>query len=862
MTWHEAGCSVIPIRADGTKRPAVEWKPYMSTPAYEATLRQWFAHGDLGIGVVCGAVSGQLEMLELEGRAATGEHISAVTQQCEQRGVGDVLFDLLENGYAEWTPSGGLHLLYRISDHDVPGNTKVARRLATQAELDTNPQDKIKVLAETRGEGGYVIVAPTGGSVHPTGDTWSVAAGRLGQIPTINWEQRCGLVEAVNAALDQMPIQEIVPARPAASTLLPPRGDRPGDQYNANADWEQILAPHGWRIHHRTLAETYWTRPGKPKVEGWSATTGYSQDGQDRLYVWSTSTVFQSETPYSKFAAYTLLEHNGDFAAATRALAAQGWGMAKDVSTYVVGTLPTAPGTLATVDGVSAAVAEPQVPRATQAASPAVAHPQPLNWRADWPAPRIPTDTFIYTEHTYRGMAKVYADVYHDQFRFCPAEKRWYWFNGRVWHPDNKLRHKNAVVHLLDVASQQAREQDDEPLRKWVQRMCRNAPPNLLAFADSSPEIVVAPEEFNKHRNLVSVRNGVVDLDDGVSFQPHHDPRHLLTREISVDYDKDATAPQFERFLQELVPDDAMRDYLQRAVGHTMLGQAGERALFLLHGPSGTGKSQFVRLMELLFGDFAQTATPQAFNASNKNSSITNDLNDLKSARFVSLSELDENDSLNESLVKRMTGGDTAVSRALYQENRAWRVEFTLWMATNHLPRLNSDDNAIWARVKPIAFTQVVRAHGEVIRNLADKIFAEEASGILNWALEGVRQYQERGLEDVDSITAAVDDYRHQVDTVAQFVDQSIDDHVLVAGAEHQMSARTLHSMYFEWCRRNNIRPLGERRFGQRMESLGYERRKTSAANMWFGVGTGLIRNGLAQLEYSPNYTYSNWNPS
>lgn len=834
LTWHEAGCSLIPIRPDGTKRPAVQWSRFMARRANLEELQIWFNGRDRnGIAVVCGSVSGNLEMLELEGRAASGANFDLIHQHATERGVGDLWFDFLENGYTEWTPSGGLHLLYRIEDHDVPGNTKIARRPATADELADNPDDKIKVLAETRGEGGYVIVAPTGGAVHPTGDTWSVASGRLGVIPTITWDQRQRLVQAVAAALDAMPQEQPAAPRPKPSSMLPASGDRPGDQFNADAEWAQILQPHGWSVHHRTLKETYWTRPGKPRAEGFSATTGYSDDGQDRLYVFSTSTPFTPETPYSKFAAYTLLEHNGDYAAATRTLSRQGFGRQQQPGTYVAGTLTPAPQPLASGDGVHPAV----VAIPTMAApSTEVAIP---GWRADWPAPRVPTDAFLYTEHTLTGMAWIYADTYQDQFRYCADEKRWYWFNGRVWHQDRKLRHIDAVSHLLDVARQQAHAGDgDERLIKWVQRMQRSAPPNMLAWAQASPKITVAPEEFNQQRQLVSVRNGVINLDDG-AFEPHHNPKHLLTRELPMVYDKDADAPRFHTFLSQVVPDETMRGYLQRAVGQTLLGQAGERALFLLHGPSGTGKSQFIRLMELAFGDFAATATPQAFNASNKSNSISNDLNDLRSARFVSLSELDENDSLNESLVKRMTGGDTAVSRALYQENRSWRVEFTLWMATNHLPRLNSDDNAIWTRVKPVAFAQPV-ARTEMVRNLADKIFAEEAPGILNWMLEGVRLYQEHGLEDPQPVVEAVSDYRHQVDSVAQFVDEASDDQLIKVGPQESVGARMLHSFYLEWCKRNSLRPLGERRFGQRLESLGYVRERTRSGAMWVGLGTGV----------------------
>lgn len=306
-----------------------EWKRFMNERAPRLMIENFYS-GDSydGVGIICGKISGNLEMLELEGRATTSEAIDAINREAESRGVLGLLTALMNDGYAEWTPSGGIHFLYRVTDHDVAGNTKIARRPATQEELADNPQDKVKTLAETRGEGGYVIVAPTGGRVHPSGDTWSTFAGKIGVIPQVKWADRCLLIDAIKAALDEMPSEPEF-TRPAAPRAMPTGMNltRPGDDFTARTSWEEILQPKGWKIHHVTTTETFWTRPGKKRSEGWSATTGFAGNGlDDRLYVWSSSTEFDTEKPYSKFGAYTLLEHRGDFAAAARELGSRGYG--------------------------------------------------------------------------------------------------------------------------------------------------------------------------------------------------------------------------------------------------------------------------------------------------------------------------------------------------------------------------------------------------------------------------------------------------------------------------------------------------------------------------------------------------------
>lgn len=308
------GCSVIPVRADGSKAPAVAWKPYQAAAADEDTLAAWFT-GDTydGLGIVTGAASGNLELLELEGRAT--HLLPELAQLLCDSGLAD-LWQAVSQGWVVRSPSGGIHLLYRV-DGPVHGNTKLARR--------PNAEDPhlVDVLIETRGEAGYFVTAPSGGRTHPTGGAWTLLAGGPAMCPTITGEQRDALHIAA-ATFDAMPAAEPLPVASAPST--PSEGRRPGDDYNDRATWDDILTPHGWTKTKRIGAGLGWTRPGKHARDGISATTGTSADGVDRLYVFSSSTEFDTERPYSKFAAYAVLEHGGDLSAAAKALRAAGYG--------------------------------------------------------------------------------------------------------------------------------------------------------------------------------------------------------------------------------------------------------------------------------------------------------------------------------------------------------------------------------------------------------------------------------------------------------------------------------------------------------------------------------------------------------
>jgi P4 family phage/plasmid primase-like protien len=101
---------------------------------------------------------------------------------------------------------------------------------------------------------------------------------------------------------------------------------RAGDDFNERADWADILLPLGAVLHHESGGVRYWTRPGKDRRDGHSATTGYAEDA-DRLKVFTPHwPPFADGEVYSKFGAYALLNYGGDHQAAARELSRLGYG--------------------------------------------------------------------------------------------------------------------------------------------------------------------------------------------------------------------------------------------------------------------------------------------------------------------------------------------------------------------------------------------------------------------------------------------------------------------------------------------------------------------------------------------------------
>lgn len=293
------GISVVPVAEDGSKRPALtSWLAYQARVPKAIELNEWFKDRPrTGCGWITGAVSGSMECLDFDSQGAFETYA-------------DLAQDLIPTtwerlcAYVESTPNGR-HLFWRCET--IEGNLKLAH-------------DKDgKAVIETRGEGGFVVVAPSHGAVHPSSKPYT-AIGTPADIPTLTLDER-NTVLTLARSMDERP--RAAPERSQMQQVGPGVGDRPGDVYVQRTTWAEVLEPRGWRLIKSHGGESYWRRPGAV-TEGIDATTNFKDS--DLLYVFSTNAApFETERGYNRFSAYSLMEHDGDYSLAAAELARQGF---------------------------------------------------------------------------------------------------------------------------------------------------------------------------------------------------------------------------------------------------------------------------------------------------------------------------------------------------------------------------------------------------------------------------------------------------------------------------------------------------------------------------------------------------------
>ncbi|MHC4404507.1 MAG: bifunctional DNA primase/polymerase [Planctomycetota bacterium] len=302
------GLSVIPVRADGTKAPKVtKWKPYQEKRPTKEELCSWFGNDSpVGMAIICGRVSKNLEVIDIDDASLIPKW---------KREVRRLKPGLLAKLTQVRTPSGGLHIYYRC--RTIEGNQKLAQRNSEDPLFKEKP-----TLIETRGEGGYVVAPGSHDNCHEKHQPYRHVGGpKLTNIPRITAGERQTLLMAARSLNRKV---EVVTGK------VPSVGDAlPGDDFNRHASWKDILQPHGWKCEQNGKT-ILWRRPGKN--QGSSATSGYCRNDKsgDLFYVFSSNAPpFKDNRAYSKFAAYTLLNHEEDFKAAATALRAEGYGQSQ-----------------------------------------------------------------------------------------------------------------------------------------------------------------------------------------------------------------------------------------------------------------------------------------------------------------------------------------------------------------------------------------------------------------------------------------------------------------------------------------------------------------------------------------------------
>lgn len=424
----------------------------------------------------------------------------------------------------------------------------------------------------------------------------------------------------------------------------------------------------------------------------------------------------------------------------------------------------------------------------------------------------------------------------------------WHYWDGRRWAFDPealKTREKMAETAAAIASEVRHIEEKDRATKRasWAirsrdARRIMAAVEMLQVFRNEDGKL------YDTHPLLFNCENGTVHLDTGQLRPARQEDR--ITLASPVPHHPKATCPIWLRFLETIFgqawdgPRDPLDDCLegiQRLLGYTLSGLTTEQIMVALHGTGSNGKSVLLEVVGHIMGEYSAALAVEALMSQSTQSSHQSDIARLKGKRFVTTVEADEGKALNESLLKKITGGDTMTAREIWKGVSEFTPQCTIYMATNHLPRIRGGDFGIWRRIILIPFTQKFvdpedAMPGDLVkdRDLKAKLLAE-APGILAWIIHGFRLYARDGLRTPRRWLEAAGEYRAREDVFGEFLKECV-----ITSPSEKVGVSTLLKCFNSWAKQDGCEVMNNTSIGNALSSRGLASRKIGGVKFVRGL--------------------------
>lgn len=416
----------------------------------------------------------------------------------------------------------------------------------------------------------------------------------------------------------------------------------------------------------------------------------------------------------------------------------------------------------------------------------------------------------VYRSHL--RIAHRFAKAYGGQFIHV-AGMGWHFWDGARWQEAQRGEVEQALWEVVRQAWSESL--GDNNLQADVRSAQSNGgTQGVLSQASKLPVFARVADDLDSDPYLVNALNGTLDLR---SLKRHdHDPADMCTHCVNAQLSSDAEAPRWHTFLEQVLPDKAVREFVQRYVGVSLLGKVLEHKLMILLGDGRNGKGTFYGAISHALGDYAISAEPELF--MHKEGAHPTGQMDLLGRRWVVVSETERGRRLNAATLKRLTGGDRIRARRMRQDFVEFEPSHMAVMVSNFLPKVSGDDPAVWSRVRVVDF-DVTFSEEQQDKHLAETL-EREADGILLWAIRGWQDYVARGhsLDEPPAVLRATDEYREDNDNIGHFLSEF---YVMGGGDADRELQKAVRSRYDSWRLMENAPQLSPREFARVVVSHG-----------------------------------------
>lgn len=438
------------------------------------------------------------------------------------------------------------------------------------------------------------------------------------------------------------------------------------------------------------------------------------------------------------------------------------------------------------------------------------------------------------------GILDCWLELFGEQWLYVVGYDAWFAWKGTHWAKDEQLGIYRQIQALADAMNKSARDAMLEAYEEAASAVSKDAVDEALKSAEifkayvqatkrSKSRVASVEDMARAHRavavdqldagNNLNLRNGTLNLDT-ITLTPHSRDDHM-TYCLDYDYDENATAPRYEQFLQEVlvheetddngqwVTDTELCMLYQELKGYSLTSDTKFEVMTWLSGDGGNGKSVELATTRKLLGPLC---TPIDFQTIGMPGNY--ELSDIPGRRVILSTESERGGKIAEGIIKRIVSGEPIKARPIYGSQFEFSPVAKVWWAMNDRPVIRDTGNSIWRRLKLIPFNRTF-TDADKDPELLPKLEAE-LSGILNFALDGLRRLRLRGkLPEAAAVTNAISEYRMESNAVGQWMAERT-----IALPEPKTLSSELHGDYQSWCGQNGREAFNNTNFAKELKRL------------------------------------------
>ncbi len=356
---------------------------------------------------------------------------------------------------------------------------------------------------------------------------------------------------------------------------------------------------------------------------------------------------------------------------------------------------------------------------------------------------------------------------------------------------------------------------------KPLKRKTKGFVNDIKGFLEACDDVYIKPKSMApasldgslNPNNIIALQNGLLDFSVYPYKIYNHSENFYTFNYLDYKWEGEKDSKVWIEFLLDITcGDEELFILLQQWAGYLLKRSCQQQKFLLCYGDGANGKSVFFDVMMALLGpENCSTVPLSKFDDIHH---LTQTYGKLANITDESSKGLDEE---AETALKQYTGGTQVTFKRLYQQPFSAYPTAKIMIATNKLPRFADTSNGIWRRVLLVPFNAVI-PEDKQDKRLAEKIKSFEMSGVLKWALEGIRSLEQmtRFIEPKSSIQA-LKQYKRDVNPLVIFLEDNFEQSNCDLD---KIQTRQLRSWYEQWCNDHGYKAKNDTNVGIQIKKL------------------------------------------